>query len=131
MSFLPNKLALYIFFSILISLSIFNSYKAITDIIALSRAETEASHEIDRLQEEKSILQKRLEAVNSDVFVEREARTKLNMKREGEEVYIIPTQASDREDGQKVESAEVLGDFTVNQPTPMPSNFDKWLEILF
>jgi len=131
MSFLPNKFVLYLVFAGLITLSIFNTYKAVTDIVALSKSEAEADREITRLEEEKSILQKRLESVNSEMFVEKEARTKLNMKKEGEEVYIIPTSSGSVKDQNIIDESSVLGDSTRNKDLVEASNFEKWLEILF
>jgi len=131
MSFLPNKFVLYLVFAGLITLSIFNTYKAVTDIVALSKSEAEADREITRLEEEKSILQKRLEAVNSEMFVEKEARTKLNMKKEGEEVYIIPTSSGSVKDQNIIDESSVLGDSTRNKDLVESSNFEKWLEVLF
>ena len=131
MSFLPNKFVLYLVFAGLITLSVFNTYKAVTDIVALSKSEAEADREITRLEEEKSILQKRLEAVNSEMFVEKEARTKLNMKKEGVEVYIIPTSSGSVKDQNIIDESSVLGDSTRNKDLVEASNFEKWLEILF
>lgn len=131
MSFLPNKFVLYLVFAGLITLSIFNTYKAVTDIVALSKSEAEADREITRLEEEKSILQKRLESVNSEMFVEKEARTKLNMKKEGEEVYIIPTSSGSVKDQNIIDESSVLGDSTRNKDLVESSNFEKWLEVLF
>ena len=116
-------------------MSVFNSYQAIEDIISLANSEEEANKQISKLNEQKSILEKRLDVVNSDLFVEREARTRLNMKKEGEEVYIVPTSTSStdsqKDDNQKfLESTNVLGSNTYKE-IEEKSNFQRWLEVLF
>jgi cell division protein FtsB len=49
---------------------------------------TELESEISRLQEEKQELNSRIEAVNSKEFVEKMARQKLGLLKEGELLYI-------------------------------------------
>lgn len=50
--------------------------------------------EMERLNLEKSSFLKSIDAFQSDFFVEEEARTKFNLKKEGERVMIIPLEGN-------------------------------------
>ncbi|MBN1263659.1 MAG: septum formation initiator family protein [Candidatus Pacebacteria bacterium] len=87
------------------------------NIFRLFRAEKEvgrAQEELARLQaEQEELLQKR-EHVESEAFIEKQARDKLNMAKEGEVVVVLPPDL-----GQTQEEEALL-------PTP---NWQKWLEV--
>jgi cell division protein FtsB len=84
----------------------------------------EYQNKILGLKTEKSDLEQKLELINSNEFVEKEARERLNMKKEGEEIYLITSnQAPQKEEIIYSDIAPKL-----NKPA---SNFDRWMEILF
>jgi cell division protein FtsB len=86
--------------------------------------DTEYKEKILGLKTEKENLEEKLKVINSDEFVEKEARTRLNMKKEGEEVFLIsPKEAVKNEE---VQYTETTAAFKKNT-----SNFDKWMELLF
>jgi len=86
--------------------------------------DTEYKDKILGLKTEKSDLEEKLNKINSDEFVEKEARTRLNMKKEGEELFLISN-------GDPKKSEEVSYTETTAKSNKNPSNFDKWMEILF
>lgn len=72
----------------------------------------------DRLQEQKDLqdnLVRKLAGIQSQEFVEKQAREKLNLGREGEIVVLLPSISP------------------ILEPTPTPqdtsSNFEKWLKL--
>jgi len=82
------------------------------------------SQQILGLKDQKKALEDKFLVINSDEFIEKEARTKLNMKKEGEEIYLVPsTKAPEAE---VVEYVETEGKLQNKQP-----NFSKWVELLF
>lgn len=103
---------------ILLILSIILTVNIIRTFADLSRQENIIKEAADRLQEaeeEKGNLQKNLAKVESQEFIEREARNKLNLGREGEVVLILPS----------------VSPFT--SPTPIPPdtspNWQKWVNL--
>ena len=76
------------------------------------------------LKDEKKSLEDKFQIINSDDFVEKEARTKLNMKKEGEDVYILPSNEAPKSQ----EISYVEGNSSNLNKT---SNFQKWMELLF
>lgn len=76
------------------------------------------------LKDEKSKLEEKLSIINSDEFVEKEARTRLNMRKDGEEVYLIsPKDAEKNENVSYTDTSEKI--------RKTATNFDKWMELLF
>lgn len=77
------------------------------------------------LETQKKDLEDKFKVINSDDFVEKEARTRLNMKKEGEEVYIVNDNSSknSNENISYVESTAVSSQKT--------SYFQRWVELLF
>ena len=79
---------------ILLILSIILTINIVRTFADLSRQENIIKEATDRLQEaeeEKGNLQKNLAKVESQEFIEREARNKLNLGKEGEVVLILPS----------------------------------------
>ena len=76
------------------------------------------------LKDEKKNLEDKFQIINSDDFVEKEARTKLNMKKEGLDVYIFPSNEAPKSQ----EISYVEGNSSNLNKT---SNFQKWMELLF
>jgi len=86
--------------------------------------DNEYKEKILGLKTEKSNLEEKLHTINSDEFVEKEARTRLNMKKDGEEVYLISSKEAPK-------SEEVQYTETTAKISKSLSNFDKWIDILF
>ena len=94
---------------------IINLLRSIYDVIQRGAVvkETEAKLELTRSQHAQ--LAEEYETVNSPYFIEEQARDKLNMAREGEEVIIVPT---------------------IPPPTPTPTakpplaNWEQWREAM-
>lgn len=116
---LPVLLKRIAFFSLLIY-AFYDLSTTTKNIYSLSTKESERLNKISSLEEQKEKKISELNFVNTDEFVEKEARTLLNMKKENEEVYVIPVETS-----QNVESNNVLGNKNAR------SNFQKWMEVLF
>lgn len=122
--FLPNsikKLSL-ILFLIYAFYSTFNTISSIhTNVI---QKDQEYQEKILGLKDEKATLETKLNTINSDEFVEKEARSRLNMKKEGEEVYLITS-------NEVVKTQEVSYTETLPQAPNQASNLDRWMELLF
>lgn len=115
---LPDLLKKSIVLSIFIY-GVYNLTVTARDIIDLSQKEKELNNKIENLSSEKTNLERKLEILNSDEFVEKEARTKLNMKKEGEEIYIVPV------------SSKTLSNESDDSKMKEKSNLELWLEVLF
>lgn len=77
--------------------------------------------EIESLKEENQALSNLLDYFNSEESLEKEARLKLNLLKEGEKLVIItPNKKTDLEN-------QLSEDIEKKQP----SNFEKWLKYLF
>ncbi len=105
---------------ILLILSIILAINIIRTFTDLSRQEgiiKEAEDRLQKVQEEKGTLQKNLAKVESQEFIEQEARNKLNLGREGEVVLILPSVSP------------------LTSPTPIPpdtsSNWQRWMRMFF
>jgi cell division protein FtsB len=108
----------------LLLLSFYQIYMTIDSIWQTSVKKDALSQQILGLKDQKKALEDKFLVINSDEFIEKEARTKLNMKKEGEEIYLVPsTKAPEAE---VVEYVETEGKLQNKQP-----NFSKWVELLF
>lgn len=65
-------------------------------LVQVRRIVTETRQRTDRAYRENELLKKRLAEVSNDAFVEREARDKLGMGREGEVIVILPKMTNDK-----------------------------------
>ena len=114
--------------SILVVLLIYSMYSIGSTFYSIHsnviQKDTEYKEKILGLKTEKSSLEDKLQLINSDEFVEKEARTRLNMKKEGEEVYLISPKEAPK-------SEEVKYTETTAKMNKNLSNFDKWMDILF
>ena len=114
--------------SILVVLLIYSMYSIGSTFYSIHsnviQKDTEYKEKILGLKTEKSSLEDKLQVINSDEFVEKEARTRLNMKKEGEEVYLISPKEAPK-------SEEVKYTETTAKMNKNLSNFDKWMDILF
>lgn len=121
--FLPFLLKKIILPGILL-LGFYQIYMTIDSIWQTSVKKDDLNQQILGLKDQKKSLEDKFLVINSDEFVEKEARTKLNMKKEGEDVYLVPsTKAPETE---KVDYVETEGAISKKQ-----SNFSKWVELLF
>lgn len=116
---LPVLLKRIVFYT-LMSIGIYNLVSLSIDIYNLSQKEAEKNQKIESLEKEKRRLNEKLTFVNSNDFVEKEARTKLNMKKENEQIYVVNNgnQASTKDE-------------TESKKTEKKSNFSKWMEVIF
>lgn len=75
---------------------------------------------LDKLRIKNEELKKQLEYVNSDAFIEKEARDKLGLGKAGETILILP------------ENLEIIGvnqpEISANQSLP---NWEKWWKLFF
>ncbi len=87
----------------------------------ISKEGADFQKEIESLKEENELLSNLLNYLNSEKSLEKEARLKLNLLKEGEKlVIIIPDRKTDSEN-------QLLEDAKKDQA----SNFEKWWEYLF
>lgn len=114
--------------SILLVLLIYSIYSIGSTFYSIHsnviQKDNEYKEKILGLKTEKSNLEEKLQVINSDEFVEKEARTRLNMKKDGEEVYLISSKEAPK-------SEEVKYTETTAKMNKNLSNFDKWMDILF
>lgn len=114
--------------SILVLLLIYSIYSVFNTFISIHsnviQKDTEYKEKILGLKDEKANLEEKLNTINSDEFVEKEARARLNMKKEGEEVYLISSNEAKKPE-------EVTYMETSSKISKNTSNFDKWMEIMF
>jgi cell division protein FtsB len=101
----------------------FSIYLTVNSIIDSSKRNDELNKQILGLKDEKKALEDKFNVINSDEFVEKEARTKLNMKKEGEDVYLIPSN-----EAPKTENITYIDTKTT---ATKASNFQKWMDLLF
>lgn len=113
-----------LFFSVgIVSLSLlaFPVYKKIKKQNELGGEITNLQTEINRLKEKNSDLNQVISYLESDDFVEKEARKKLNYKKEGEEMVIIKNEEALR-------SSNQINDIHNNEKYSKPQ---KWLRYFF
>lgn len=77
-----------------------------------------ARSKVDNLKQENNRLQSELEYVQSEEFVERQAREKLNYVKPGEAIVVIPDSVL------KAATASAA-------PTPPSPNWQQWLRLFF
>lgn len=109
---------------IAIGIIVFEAYL----IISLSRSVFDLWHKqeaisdtrgsVDKLTGENARLKSRRTYVQSDAFVEKEAREKLNLVKPGEAIVVIPDSIL------KAATASAA-------PTPVPPNWQQWLRLFF
>ncbi len=88
----------------------------------------ELQAEVNLLAEEKELLEESLSYQKTAEYVEEEARNKLNMVKDGEEIYVIGDKLEEElavAKARQLEQAAVAGD------TDHRSNFGQWLELVF
>ncbi len=122
--FLPDFIKKFILILLLIYSfsSIFNTFSSIHNNVL--KKDAEYKEKILGLKVEKENLESKLAMINSDEFVEKEARTRLNMKKENEEIYLISSNEPQiKEEVSYIETSPKM--------KKEESNFDKWMELLF
>jgi len=80
----------YIALSLLCIVATVNLVRTTTSIIQSSKRYDGLKNRVSELEDEKSRLMKEVSYQKSVEYVEQEARNKLNMVREGEEIYVVP-----------------------------------------
>jgi len=122
--FLPEfiKKSILILLLIYSFYSIFSTFSSIhTNVL---QKDAEYKDKILGLKVEKENLESKLITINSDEFIEKEARSRLNMKKEGEEIYLIASNESSKPE--EISYLETSG-----KGKKDTSNFSKWMELLF
>lgn len=109
-----------IFFYSAMAFGLYNLTTLTIDIYSLSQKEAEKNQKIESLETEKKRLNDKLVFINSDDFVEKEARTKLNMKKENEQIFVVNTGTNNVS---REESSEA--------PKSKKSVFSRWMEVIF
>lgn len=111
-----------------VSIVIYALYSLITTTFSIHSNAVQKEEEYQRtilgLKNQKKDFENKLSEVNSAEFVEKEARTRLNMRKDGEEVYLISSNEAKK-------SLEVTYTETTPKGSKNTSNFQKWMEILF
>lgn len=124
--YLPRLLKNLIYLSVFVYF-LYSVYATSSAIYSSSKKTEEIIHKKEVLGAKKQELESKLQVINTDDFVEKEARTKLNMKKEGEELYLMPK--SDQEKTENITYQETF-DFNYEEKDTR-SNFEKWVQILF
>lgn len=93
---------------ILISLTTYN-------LISLRAAEKAEMARQEALLEEKARLEEELKQVNSEEYIEEQARTQLRMIKPGERIYILPKDAKEETDADAEEKKDNAGKSVVPQ----------------
>ncbi|NBO36366.1 hypothetical protein EBU91_02345 [bacterium] len=124
--YLPRLLKNLIYLSVFVYF-LYSVYATSSAIYSSSKKTEEIIHKKEVLGAKKQELESKLQVINTDDFVEKEARTKLNMKKEGEELYLMP-----KNDQEKPENITYQETFDFNyEEKDTRSNFEKWVQILF
>jgi len=124
--YLPRLLKNLIYLSVFVYF-LYSVYATSSAIYSSSKKTEEIIHKKDVLGAKKQELESKLQVINTDDFVEKEERTKLNMKKEGEELYLMP-----KNDQEKPENITYQETFDFNyEEKDTRSNFEKWVQILF
>jgi len=84
--------------------------------------------EIDKLDKKDNELSQLIKYFNNQSFLEREAKDKLNLKKEGESVVMVPEAAISQELSENITSSEPKAEV---QKKPADNNFIKWWKYLF
>lgn len=117
---LPVLLKRIFFYSAML-FGIYNLFSLSYDIYNLSLKEAEKNQKIENLEQEKKKLSDRLTFVNSNDFVEKEARTKLNMKKENEQIYVVNNGGNSIKESKDSQTKK----------TEKKSTFSRWMEVIF
>ena len=87
--------------------------------------------EISKLEKDKNDLNFLLSYVQTDAFVEQEAREKLNLAKAGESLVLLPDADSSSEAALNA-AAPALADYSQSQAAPaVKSNLTKWWQYFF
>lgn len=106
---------------------LYSVYATSSAIYSSSKKTEEIIHKKEVLGSKKAELESKLQVINTDDFVEKEARTKLNMKKEGEELYLMP-----KNEEIKPESVTYQETFDYDyEEKDTRTNLEKWVQILF
>lgn len=122
--FLPDLLKKSIQYGLII-ISLISLYNTTVSVIETSRKGQVLTAEAKNLNTQKEELEDKFLVINSEEFVEKEARTRLNMKKEGEDVYFIPE--NEKVTGEKIDYSEYKDVNSENRKS-IP---DRWFELLF
>jgi cell division protein FtsB len=117
-----NKLASYLHY-LLIFISLLFVAPLVRNIVRVRQAGEkigEAEKKVEKLRQENEELKDRLEVVKKDVFVEKQARDKLGLAKEGEIIVVLPEEEILRKLAPRHEEEE--------ETLPDP-NWKKWAQL--
>jgi cell division protein FtsB len=107
----------------LLTLIIFSTAKEFLKVKKINDEISELHQEIIELENNNLELSELLKYFNSDNFAEKKARTELGLKKEGEQVVIIPKEKNDNQILPKSKSDD--------KKDSSKSNFKKWWDYFF
>jgi len=87
--------------------------------------------EIGKLEQSQDDLGNLLKYVQTDNFIEQEARNKLNLVKEGENLVVIPEVDADSGEIANSDSPRVLGDSQPEAGQPLAGNIKLWWKYFF
>ncbi len=110
------KRLIAILISIISLIIIVNTFRSIVTLWQRGNIVSEQQALLNKKQQENEDLQKKLAEVESPDFIEKQAREKLNLQKEGEVVVILP----------KTDNKQQVTQETIKQP----SNWQKWWKLI-
>jgi len=117
--YLPRLLKNLIYLSVFVYF-LYSVYATSSAIYSSSKKTEEIIHKKEVLGAKKQELESKLQVINTDDFVEKEARTKLNMKKENEQIFVVNTGINNvsREESSEASKSK-------------KSVFSRWMEVIF
>jgi cell division protein FtsL len=114
------KKILNIFTIIFLCYFTFSLVRSIISTYGVSNKVLEAEKQLVEVKKKNEILKRQLETVQTDEYIEKEAREKLGMAREGDTILIMPkvTPQAQSEEVQIVSGKSL-------------ANWEKWLQLFF
>ena len=90
-------------FALIVVVAVAFTVRAVQKMVSLTQERTRVQAQLEQLEKRRSELENELLQVNSDEYVEQQARSQLHMIRPGEVLYIVPNnteynRADDTED---------------------------------
>lgn len=123
----------YIVISLLLVFGMFNFTRTTMDIIQSSKRLESMQKTVSNLEKKKKALDKELKYKKTVTFVEEQARNRLNMAKNGEEVLVLPAALRDTSkitSRLETPAGQVMGD-TDSMENEERRKFWLWLELFF
>lgn len=123
-TFLFFALLVLVWLAIIIARATYNRYQFNQEIERLKS-------EIERTEKRNQELASLIEFFKTESFLEKEAREKLNLKKEGENVVVVPKMPEGREGSLEIGQENNLVDLEEKKEPEEESNIIKWWKYLF